>query len=112
VHFPEPIVRSGEFGALGGRLGVGVDLTQGKMPENEIQVLVELLLHHIDNRMSEAARITGLPFRSLRESHWSGVTRSLKSGAMVPAARIFWGIVFSSCRVLAVRTETHNASPL
>jgi hypothetical protein len=55
VHFPEPTMRSGEFGAFGGGLGVGVDLPQGKMPENKIQVLGEVLLHHIDNRMSEAA---------------------------------------------------------
>jgi hypothetical protein len=27
VHLPEPIVRPGEFGALGGRLGVKMDLT-------------------------------------------------------------------------------------
>jgi hypothetical protein len=32
-----------------------VDLSQGKMPKNEIQVLGEVLLHHVDNRMGEAA---------------------------------------------------------
>src|SRR5262245_59680117 len=33
--------------------------------------------------------MTGLPFKSLSDSHWSAVTRSLNSGATVPAARIF-----------------------
>jgi hypothetical protein len=55
VHLPEPIVRSGEFSALGGSLGVGMYLTQGKMPENKIQVFSEVLLHHIDNGMGAAA---------------------------------------------------------
>ena len=32
--------------------------------------------------------MTGLPFKLPRESHWSGVTRSLKSGAAVPSGRI------------------------
>src|ERR1700744_4036699 len=40
VHVPEPSVRAGEFGRLGGRFGEWMRLCQGEMPKDESQGLL------------------------------------------------------------------------
>src|ERR1700730_16529755 len=51
--------------------------------------------------------MTGFPFRSPRESHWSGVTRSLKSGALSrrKGSETFLFASFCHARVGTVRQD-------
>ena len=55
VHLPEPAVRAGVFGALGGAFGVGVDLSHRKMAKDESQPLAEMFPHELDDRMRQSA---------------------------------------------------------
>ena len=45
MHLPEAAVCAGEFRALRGGFGVGMDLGQGKMAEDESQLSAEVLPH-------------------------------------------------------------------
>ena len=45
--------------------------------------------HPINPLIDKSVRITGLPRSSLSDSVWSGVTCKVKSGASVPAGKIF-----------------------
>src|SRR5258708_7210166 len=58
MHLPEQAVGTGEFGALGGALGVRVNQAQGKVAEYESHPRSEVLLHEIDDWMRGSAERT------------------------------------------------------
>jgi hypothetical protein len=51
-------VRAREFGAFGSALGIGMNLRQRKMTEDESQLAGEVLAHGVDDRMREPAMRT------------------------------------------------------
>src|ERR1700716_3408683 len=55
MHLPEHVLGSRGLGRLSRLLGMGVDLTQGKVPVNEAQLATQLALHSLDDMVGNAA---------------------------------------------------------
>ena len=54
VHLPEFALRGGEFGRLGGGLGVRVGTCQREIAIDEEQLVAEMFLHALDDRVRAA----------------------------------------------------------
>src|SRR5260370_11972802 len=55
MHRPETAVRSGELGSLGCGFRLQVNLGQREVPEHKSELLVEVSLHGLDDRVSASA---------------------------------------------------------
>src|SRR5450631_1327164 len=58
VHLPELILRTRSFGRNSGMHGIGMGIGQRKIPENEFQVIPQLLLDMLDEWIGAPAMRT------------------------------------------------------
>jgi hypothetical protein len=90
-HIPEHAGCASELGAFGGDVGMRMRFVLREMTKSEPYASAKGQFNLIDDRICQRAMrasMTGFPLRSESLRFWSGVTRSVKFGARVPAARI------------------------
>src|ERR1700686_3289157 len=102
VHFPELVLRSSGFGRFSRNLGVGMDLRERKIAEDEAKVFAESLLNLPNNRVGCTAEGT-LVIAIFHERH-GRVCGSLN----MVAARMY----FQSAKAVRGLSLSHAASPL
>src|ERR1700680_1165108 len=102
MHLPELVLRSSGFGRFSRNLGVGMDLRERKIAEDEAKVFAESLLNLLNNRVGWTAEGT-LVIAVFHERH-GRVCGPLN----VVAARIY----FQSAKTVRRLSFCHAAAPL